>query len=694
MMKKILFLISFLLLPFIVHAQTVTPCVKGGTGTSTIPTFGLVLIGNGTLSNLGCDEWVATSSLGFSSGSTFATTSISALYPLSWNTTTATLSTVATSSLNLTVSSFLSPDISQWTNDSGYITSASGNSKWATSSDNTSIYPNSATKVGFGTSSPFADVDILSTSKDQTPLLNVATSTNGLSTSSALYINAQSESSFGTTSPLARLGVYDLIVSGSPAAFDVVTSLANTYTHNLYVSTAGNVGIGTSSPTTSLTVNASSPVILLTSSSNAPIVRFTLNGVQNGQIAGNSNELQFFGGTQTATAQMILNNSGQVGIATSTPNNLLDIYSATKAALEFDGSATGGGFNWVIGEDKTNGGNFEIASSTALGTTPRFDIDGSGRTGFNTRNPTDVLECNGVTFGNSFGCEFRFDDGATRTNGIVSNFGGDMDLGVNLTMQNVGGDGAVDTLGGPAAYIQMEGNSSGNGAQGSINFNTGSSTAGNIISGTNLAKMTILYTGNVGIFTANPTTARLVITGSSTDSTNLLLLQNLNLSPLYQVENNGNQDVIQGNFGIGTSTPFGYLSIATTTTTTSVGIQKNPFFIIASTTPALGATTTIFSIDQFGHQTSGGQTPSVSGGTSSVVGNDNNGTITITGTALTSLTLTFYSPWTKAPDCTESDNVLSVATDITSISTTQIVFGFGVGGVNSGSLWYQCVQHN
>ena len=52
-----------------------------------------------------------------------SSTSLSASYPLSYNSSTGAFSTVATSSLNLTTSSFASANISQWTNNSGYLTS-------------------------------------------------------------------------------------------------------------------------------------------------------------------------------------------------------------------------------------------------------------------------------------------------------------------------------------------------------------------------------------------------------------------------------------------------------------------------------------------------------------------------------------------------------------------------------------------
>lgn len=140
-----------------------------------------------------------------------------------------------------------------------------------------------------------------------------------------------------------------------------------------------------------------------------------------------------------------------------------------------------------------------------------------------------------------------------------------------------------------------------------------------------------------------------------------------------------------GTFSIGSTSPFAKFSIQANN-----GDTLSTLFAIGSSTPT--ATTTLYAIDNVGHQYTSGTTPGISGGTSSVSGNDNNGTITVTGTALTSVTLTFANPWTSAPDCTESDNSTALTADITSISTTQIVFGFSVG-VNSGTVWYQCRGH-
>lgn len=138
-------------------------------------------------------------------------------------------------------------------------------------------------------------------------------------------------------------------------------------------------------------------------------------------------------------------------------------------------------------------------------------------------------------------------------------------------------------------------------------------------------------------------------------------------------------------WGIGTTTPFAHLSVSATSST-----DVSPLFAVATSSGQ--ASTTIYMIDSKGHQITGGFTPTISGGTSSVAGNDNNGTITVTGVALTSVTLTFANAWASAPDCQESDNSTAITADVTSISTTQVVFGFSAG-INSGTIWYKCTGH-
>lgn len=139
--------------------------------------------------------------------------------------------------------------------------------------------------------------------------------------------------------------------------------------------------------------------------------------------------------------------------------------------------------------------------------------------------------------------------------------------------------------------------------------------------------------------------------------------------------------------GIGSSSPDALLSVQADS---NQSVLAPYLFMLGSSTAAF-ATSTIFSISPTGHIVEGGPLPTVSGGTSSMVANssDASGQINVAGTALTSVTMTFANPWKSAPNCTESDNQTASVGDITSISTTQIVFSFSVG-ISTAQLWYIC----
>ncbi|MGC9602818.1 MAG: hypothetical protein ABSE76_03750, partial [Minisyncoccia bacterium] len=146
--------------------------------------------------------------------------------------------------------------------------------------------------------------------------------------------------------------------------------------------------------------------------------------------------------------------NGNVGIGTSTPDQKLSIYSATTPSLEFSLGA-GTGNQWTEGIDTSNGNDFEVASSSALGTNPRLVINGAGNIGIGTTTPTTNFSVQGnqYTSGTSF-------------------FGGAVTATSTLT---------VSGLITGAGEIQTASSTIGNGTQaGGLTISGGATTTGNL----------------------------------------------------------------------------------------------------------------------------------------------------------------------------------------------------------------------
>lgn len=218
------------------------------------------------------------------------------------------------------------------------------------------------------------------------------------------------------------------------------------------------------------------------------------------------------------------------------------------------------------------------------------------------------------------------------------------------------------------------------GASGNINFiASGVEVARFSSNGLNVGTTTGTYGGSSWTNAVSNAVSGLggILIDTATNVTNALTIKNAAGTSVFNVDTTAANPFL----GIGTSTPFATLSVA--------GNGTNPLFAVA-TSSSQGLPN--FEIDNGGHMITSGPKPAISGGTSTLAGNDNNGTITVTGTLLTSVTVTFVTAWATAPDCTMSDNSTGITADITSISTTQVVFGFSTG-INSGTVWYQCRGH-
>src|SRR3989344_6492054 len=171
----------------------------------------------------------------------------------------------------------------------------------------------------------------------------------------------------------------------------------------LVIDSSGNVGIVTTTP--SALINAYStvlnnPMLVLTNTNttagaSVPIFLVNKSGGSMTNVSienGGPGNMNFRTGATTetgyGTAQMTITSAGNVGIGTTTPSNLLDIYSSTAAIASFSGGATKG--EWSMGYDVTNN-RFAIASSTSITSNVRMVIDNQGNVGIGTTTPGQRL---------------------------------------------------------------------------------------------------------------------------------------------------------------------------------------------------------------------------------------------------------------------------------------------------------------
>jgi len=202
------------------------------------------------------------------------------------------------------------------------------------------------------------------------------------------------------------------------------------------VLTSGNVGIGTTNPATKLEVSGGRLML----SNNQGITWRTVAGADAGSQIwyDTSNRLNFSGlgndilfgnevitpwntsivpltinSANGQTADLVrvksygasagdlltVQSSGNVGIGTTTPNNLLTLTATTSPAIGFTlrtgGTGADGVSGWTMGVDTADANKFKIASSTAVGTNARLTIDGNGNVGIGTTTPNSLLTVNG-----------------------------------------------------------------------------------------------------------------------------------------------------------------------------------------------------------------------------------------------------------------------------------------------------------
>ncbi|MCM2339341.1 MAG: DUF5011 domain-containing protein [Burkholderiales bacterium] len=458
--------------------------------------------------------------------------------------------------------------------------------------------------VGIGTTAPGKTLDIAVSPNASNGIL---VRDNNDATKSILITSSQGSTAF------------PYIGTNGNRRLDFGTNTARQMT----IDTTGNVGIGTTAPNAPLSFGTvtGDKIYLYDGSGNYGFGVDSGGASQLNIFTGNSADMWFRSGGGDGTVRMaIVGTTGNVGIGTTAPGNLLNIYrnsSSTLPITRIEDAGTGdasmafaltGVAGFSIGIDNSDDNKFKISGSgTDVGSNPYLTILGTGPTvgnvGIGTTSPGTKLQIvdsdgsNGTigvginsrgTFGwnNAGQGTLEIKNNLTSGSPNAITFWAAPTSGTVAEMMRIQGNGNVGIgTTAPGAKLEVVGNtyisgiSSGTGNR--LSFDTTGGAASNWIGTTN-DYWTSIVNGRGSGSRIDLATNDIRFTFGS-DVGNMLLKANGNLG-IQTVSPVANFQVSQSSTGVGTVTTNG------TTTLTGSGTQFTNTFKVGDTITVSGET--------------------------------------------------------------------------------------------------------
>jgi hypothetical protein len=403
----------------------------------------------------------------------------------------------------------------------------------------------SAGNVGIGTSSPLGRL-----------ALGALVSNQVLS----MYDDATNWYGFGISSNNFQMSA----ATGAAITFNNITrSGGGSLTERMRIDSSGNVGIGTSSPSyrlslaganvgASLAETGSTYSMVFRGNSGAPNIYDLKEPTANRVAISFDTSAQTISALTAGTSRLLINSSGNVGIATTTPQSRLTVMGTTTPASDATGEATGvgtirisngsvtlaseGGLEFKIAGDSNGygskiqalnsaGSQLVFASRNATATwSEQMRITSTGNVGIGTSSPIARLN---VSNGSS-NLPLIVQGG----NAGVGNDGGGIAFSTSIASAITSASQAASAIRSLNSY-----GSESNGEEGSLAFYTNLRTGANTYTGL-LERMRIDSVGRVGIGTNSPGYRLDVVAPTGNGNT---------VARFYQSVSGGNTDVYFNN---------------------------------------------------------------------------------------------------------------------------------------------------
>ena len=224
------------------------------------------------------------------------------------------------------------------------------------------------------------------------------------STDPILTMKAGGNVGIASSTPFGKLSVTQTGIAGAPAF--IVEDEANDMTP-FFIHQDGTVGIGTTTPGAPLEVTSGA-------GTNTNLrISADVNNWQTLEYAEGNTVIwsmgAHFSSNDFSIRPGVIGTTNYLTIADTTGNVFLsDTWGINSklnigtfggdADIAFSATSTSGyaTSTWVMGIDRSDSGKFKIASSTALGNSDRFVIDGTGKIGIGTASPAKTFDVQGT----------------------------------------------------------------------------------------------------------------------------------------------------------------------------------------------------------------------------------------------------------------------------------------------------------